>query len=97
MIEITKTANRITISGHAHYAEPGKDIVCAGVSTLAQTLIEAIERLTGDEISYVISPGAVDIEYGNLSAGAQLLMDSFFVGVEMIANEYPDNVRVTKR
>ena len=96
MIEITKTASSITVSGHANCAEPGKDIVCAGVSTLAQTLIEAIERLTEDEIYYVISPGWVDIEYRDLSAGAQLLVNAFFIGVEMIANEYPDNVRVTK-
>lgn len=96
MIEITEHENGITVSGHAHYAEPGKDIVCAGVSTLAQTLIEAIERLTGDEIKYSISPGTVDIKYRDLSAGAQLLVNSFFIGVEMIANEYPANVRVTK-
>lgn len=27
------------ITGHAHYAEPGKDIVCAGVSTLLSRLL----------------------------------------------------------
>lgn len=97
MIKITHKNGCITIDGHAGYAPTGQDIVCAGVSTLAQTLIEAIERLTEDEISYVISPGTVDIEYRNLSAGAQLLVDSFFIGVQMIANEYPANVRIEDR
>ena len=100
MITISHATNilgnngKITIQGHAHYAEAGKDIVCAAVSTLVQTLIQSIEDLTEDKIKYDISPGMVDINYRNLSEKAQILIDSFFVGVQMIANEYPDNVRL---
>ena len=96
MIQITADEGSITIKGHAGYAEIGKDIVCAAVSALAQTLIYSIEELTADKILYDIEPGTVDIKHGNLSAGAQLLVDSFFLGVQAIANNYPDNVRVTK-
>ena len=96
MIEINKRKDGLSIRGHANYAEIGKDIVCAAVSTLAQTLIYSIEELTADTISYDIKPGTVDIKHGNLSANAQLLMDSFFLGVQVIADNYPDNVRVTK-
>lgn len=93
MITITRTADSISVEGHAGYAKAGQDIVCAGVSTLAQTLIASIEELTEDKITYHISPGTVDIKHGNLSEQAQLLVNSFFVGVEMIANTYPKNVR----
>ncbi|MDB8682165.1 ribosomal-processing cysteine protease Prp, partial [[Ruminococcus] gnavus] len=48
---------RIEIFGHAGYADPGKDIVCAGVTALTQTLIQSIDDLTDDEIEYRISPG----------------------------------------
>ena len=96
MIEIHRCNDGILMTGHANYAEPGKDIVCAGISALVQTLIQSIEELTVDKIKYVMSPGTVDIEWGNLSEQAQLLVSSFFVGVEMIASEYPDNVKVTK-
>lgn len=96
MIEVSRSDSGITISGHAHYAEPGKDIVCAGVSALVQTLIQSIEELTADKIQYVMSPGTADIKFRDLSEHAQLLVGSFFVGVEMIASEYPDNVKVTK-
>ena len=94
MIEVCRTKNEISIKGHAHYAEPGKDIVCAGVSTLVQNLIQSIEELTQDTIQYSMQPGTVDIKFGNLSEQAQLLVSSFFVGVELIASEYPDNVTV---
>lgn len=95
MIVITKHKNGLSIRGHAHYAEIGKDIVCAAVSTLAQTLIYSIEELTADKIKYVSKPGTVEIEHGDLTDGAQLLLNSFFVGVQMIADNYPAYVRIT--
>lgn len=94
MIIISRHENGIQIEGHAHYAEPGKDIVCAGVSALVQNLIQSIEELTTDQIKYVMSPGKVDINFRNLSEQAQLLVDSFFCGVQLIADNYPYNVTV---
>ncbi|GAA0264092.1 ribosomal-processing cysteine protease Prp [Faecalicatena contorta] len=94
MIAISVRKDGITVIGHAGYAPVGQDIVCAGVSALTQTLIKSIEDLTSDKIKYKISPGGVDIEYGNLSEKAKTLVDSFFVGILMIADEFPDYVRV---
>ena len=94
MILINRGAREICIDGHANYDEPGRDIVCAAVSMLVQTLIQSIEELTSDEIKYVMIPGTVHIQFGNLSERARLLVDSFFVGVSMIAEEYPDNVKI---
>lgn len=96
MIEVRRHSDGIKITGHAKYAEPGKDIVCAGISTLAQTLIQSIEDLTKDNIQYDLSPGRVDIKHGDLSKQGQLLIDSFFVGVNLIADEYPANVRIAQ-
>ena len=94
MIEVKQNSGSITVKGHAHYAEPGKDIVCAAVSTLAQTLVASILETTTDEIQYDMQPGAVEIRYGNLSEAAQLLVDSFFIGIRMIADAYPSNVHI---
>lgn len=97
MIVVTYHSDGISVQGHAEFAEPGKeDIVCAGVSTLVQTLIQSVEELTADKIQYSMQPGTVDIEFRNLSEQAQLLVDSFFVGISLIAGEYPDNVKLTK-
>lgn len=96
MITISRTSNGIKIRGHAEFAELGKDIVCAGISALVQTLIQSIEELTADSIQYDMQPGTVDIEFGDLSEEAQLLINSFFIGAEMIANDYPYNVQLTE-
>lgn len=94
MIEVRIRPERIEISGHAGYAEPGKDIVCAAVTALTQTLIQSIDDLTDDEIEYRISPGKVEIEYRNLSEKSKTLVDSFFVGICLIAEEFPEYVKV---
>jgi len=94
LIEVRIRPERIEISGHAGYAEPGKDIVCAGVTALTQTLIQSIENLTDDKIEYRISPGKAEIEYRNLSEKSKTLVDSFFVGIRLIADEFPDYVAI---
>ena len=94
MIAVSVRNDGIKVSGHANYAEDGKDIVCAGVTALTQTLIGSIEDLTRDKIEYEISSGSVDIHYGNLSEEGKFLVDSFFIGVCLIADEFPDHVRI---
>lgn len=94
MIEVKIRPDEITLFGHANYAVAGQDIVCAGVSSLVRTLIRSIEDLTRDEIEYEVSPGWVDIQYGNLSERARTLVDSFFVGIYLMADEFPEHVRI---
>ena len=94
MIQISKRKNGFTIEGHADFAESGKDIVCAGVSTLAQNFIASIEKLTEDIVDYTITDGFLDVEIEKLSAVSKTLLASFFIGVKMVADEYPDNVKL---
>ena len=45
MITIERTQKTLTVSGHAGYAERGKDIVCEAVTSQVQTLTASIEQL----------------------------------------------------
>ena len=94
MIAVWVRKDGIKISGHAGYAEAGKDIVCSAVTTLTQTLIRSLEDLARDKIQYEISSGRADIHYRNLSEEGKLLVDSFFIGICQIAYEFPENVRI---
>lgn len=76
------------MEGHAGYAKKGNDIICAGVSVLAQGLIRSLNCLTDDRISYQIRDGHIDIKYENLSEQGQLLVDSFFIAVSDIQLTY---------
>lgn len=94
MIVIERYKDSIKMRGHANYAPAGRDIVCAGVSVLIQTLIQSIETLTADEIEYTMQPGTVDIKFWCLSDLSRVLIDAFFIGVKGIAEGYPDNVKI---
>ncbi len=94
MIAVSVRKDGITVAGHADFAEAGKDIVCAGVTALVQTLVKSADDLTEDKIEYEISPGRADIHYGCLSEAGKLLVDAFFIGICMIADEFPEHVRV---
>lgn len=94
MIAVSVRKDGITVAGHADFAEAGKDIVCAGVTALVQTLVKSADDLTEDKIEYEISPGRADIHYGCLSEAGKLLVDAFFIGICMIADEFPDHVRI---
>ena len=97
MIVVSHNDGEIKIEGHAGYALEGQDIVCAGVSALTQSLVLSLEKLTDDKIKYDISPGKVGIYYGNLSEKAQTLVDSFFIGICAVIDEYPDYVRTNHK
>ncbi len=96
MIIITHTPGEITISGHAHYAKPGKDIVCAAVSVLVQNLICSTYKLAGYEMEVTEKDGYISsIKYRDIrqmTETERTLINSFIIGVEMIAESYPDNV-----
>ena len=94
MIAVSVRLDGITIYGHAGYAEAGKDIVCAGVTALTENLIDSIESLTKDEIQYEISPGRVDMHYKDLSEDGKLLVDSFFLGICSIEQDFPEHVKI---
>ena len=51
--------DEITIKGHSDYEEIGKDIVCASVSSIVITTINAIVRINDKAIDYKEKEGVV--------------------------------------
>ena len=88
MIEVGIRKGGIMISGHAGYAPAGYDIVCAGVTALTQGLVRSMEGLADDRIETDIGSGMASIQYGDLSEKGRLLIDSFFIGICMIAKNF---------
>lgn len=89
--------NGISITGHADYGPKGKDIVCAAISTLTETLEESLHQPSLTDIEVVKGDGEVKIRYKNEPTDtAELLIGSFFIGCEGVAETYPDHVRVSR-
>lgn len=95
MINVSIRPCEVKITGHANSDEYGKDLVCCAVSILVQGLVASFEALTTDDINYDMDDGNFRLNYKeNLSEVGKTLIDSFFVGICMISDNYPDNVRV---
>lgn len=87
------------VTGHAGYAEAGRDIVCAAVSALVYNAINSCERFAGialevtddgERLQCRVPPPGED-------AKVQLLLHSMVFGVEQTAAAYPEHVRVVRR
>jgi|LGVF01.1.fsa_nt_gb uncharacterized protein YsxB (DUF464 family) len=88
------------ISGHANFDEHGRDIVCAGVSVLAETIIAAIDSLTNiDEFDYKIDVGHTFIRVNpkKIDKDIELLFKTFELGVKGIQNSYKNYINIIKQ
>ena len=95
MIEVAAKEGRITVTGHAGYAPPGQDIICAGVTALVQTLAQALERSEPEEDIFIhIEPGMAVFEYDRLTDAGKINAGSFLIGMNWLAETYPDYVQV---
>ena len=61
MIKIKFYKDKISIKGHSGYDVIGKDIVCASVSSIVITSINAIIRIDEKAISYKQDEGFIEI------------------------------------
>ena len=96
MIQVIIQQGSIQVTGHAGAGPPGYDLVCAAVSTLVQTFVRSAEELTDTQLHSDIAPGGAFVRYEG-SPQVQLLADSFFVGVQGVAEAYPQCVQVLDR
>ena len=82
-------------SGHSGYAESGSDIVCAAVSALSLTCINAMESVAGIAPAADESDGhlTVILTEDQLTHDAQVILKTFEQGIKDIAASYPKYVR----
>ena len=59
MIKVNIKEKQIIIKGHANYDELGKDIVCASVSSMVITTVNAILRIDNEAIKYSDDNGVI--------------------------------------
>lgn len=88
MIEVSITNNGIQMHGHAGCGINGQDIVCAAVSALTCNLINSLQELTDNRIRADTGSGLTVIEWIELSELGKLLVDSWFLGMTAIDQEY---------
>lgn len=85
--------------GHSGYAPPGSDIICAGLSILETTCVNAMESLLDVRVSPKVEEetGLLSFELpaleGERSSGVQLLMGTLRQGCSDLQEAYPGYVK----
>lgn len=90
------------VSGHAGSDTYGRDIVCASVSVLAQTAVNALGELTRAKADYEVREGYLRCAIPEVMAAsdrkkAVTIMETISVGYRSIAESYPDYVKIRTR
>lgn len=98
MIEVIyhRDIYRVTVKGHAHSAEKGKDLICAAVSTLVCTLAANVSNISEhlrEPITIRLDDGDAEIHCTPVRAmrnTVKLVFDSVCVGFDLLARKYPE-------
>lgn len=92
------------ISGHAYFDVIGRDIVCAAVSTLIQTLALRLENI--DDLHHVDCEHLYYVGYEGTRPQIRKIMadgreamsayETVMAGLRAIADQYPDNLNLVE-
>ncbi len=89
--------NGFIVEGHAEFAEEGLDIVCASVSILSYTALNATNLVAGVDPEFINYN--VDEETGFMSLRTSINNDktdviyrNFMVGIELLLEDYSDYI-----
>ena len=96
-IEVKKKDNFINyvkIKGHSGYSEKGYDIVCASVSSIAITTVNAIVRLDDKAIQYSEDDGLLEINILKSSDTINTLILNMINLFEELRKDYKEYIKI---
>jgi uncharacterized protein YsxB (DUF464 family) len=97
MIKVEIENNKIEIKGHANYDDYGKDIVCASVSSIVITTINAIIEFDPDSIYYEDLNNRILIKKLKDDDITNKLINNMVELLEELEKSYKDNIKIIRR
>jgi len=85
----------MSVAGHSGTAAHGSDIVCAGISSLAQTALLGIGRHLLREVDYEVASGDLRMKLkGEPDDLTEAILETMLLGFAEIAKTNPEAVRI---
>ena len=97
MIKVEVTKKNISIHGHAMYADFGKDIVCAAVSSIVMTSVESIASINEAAIDLKENQDGLDIIINKHDDITNKLINTMLTLLDELAKKYPKNIKITNK
>lgn len=86
----------IEISGHAMAGPYGQDLVCAGVSAIALSSLNAIDELYRDACKLSANQNKIVVYVQKNSSSLQEVLKFLVTQLDMMKRSYPDHIRLEK-
>lgn len=96
MIRIILKKDEIQVKGHADYADYGKDIVCASVSSIVITTVNAILRFDAEALTYEAKSGLIRIVIKKHSDFGDLLILNMTELLKELEKKYQKNIKINE-
>ena len=96
MIKIDIKKDQIIINGHSGYSVSGSDIVCASVSSIAITSINAILRIDENAITYKKEDGFLEINILMHTNTIDSLIENMIDLFSELEMQYEKNIKINK-
>ena len=93
MIIVKKNDSKISITGHAMYADFGRDIVCSAVSSIVITTVNGILKIDKDAI-LVDDANGIEIEVQKRDKVTLSLIDNMLELLKELEVKYPKNIKI---
>ena len=86
------------VAGHSGTAEHGQDIVCAGVSSLAQTALLGLGEHLHRDMDYSVASGKLKMQLkGAPDELTEAILQTMLLGLMEIAKLSPEGVRIQEQ
>ena len=97
MIKVVYNDNfkNLKITGHAGYADKGKDIVCASASSIILSSINLAIEFNKD-VKYTDDLNKIEIINNTNDENVTKVFSNMIVSLEELERQYPDNIKISK-
>ena len=94
MIKININKDEITIKGHSGYSEEGSDIVCASVSSICITTVNALISIDEDCVEYTEKDGYLSIKINKHNEVIDKLINNMINLLKELESQYKKYIEI---
>ncbi|OCN03667.1 hypothetical protein A4S06_04715 [Erysipelotrichaceae bacterium MTC7] len=98
-VNIDTNAGQITkvvIQGHADSAKHGQDLVCAGVSSIAVGVLNALHAMDENACSLEMNDAFIKIVVINNTETVQTVLKTLYIQLKTMVENYSAYIQITK-
>ncbi|MBQ6451154.1 MAG: ribosomal-processing cysteine protease Prp [Solobacterium sp.] len=86
---------KISVTGHADAAAYGEDLICAGVSSIAFGLCNALDEMKASA-DIKIKENSIEIRTDSKDALTQTILETGYYQLKTVSDQYPENMKITE-